>query len=209
VKKGSGHLAQTHNIYINESQIYRWYKVNLTQAWEKFSTQNLRPTYYSWKQVMAALEDCSFGYYKEGYGLNYQGIGIWFQAGATDFLRCVQTRSGTHSASYPINSGGLFPQGKADNSPPSSTKVRNTQRYTSTPLYLHCMISHMQWIIKFVNKTLVRLYQGLWISLLLIYLLFLVSLVSVHSAIPFNPHCSHLNTVKLRLTVALLTISFC
>jgi hypothetical protein len=49
----------------------------------------------------------------------------------TDYgLDCVQTGSGTHSASCPVGTGGSFPGGKArpgrdaDHSPPSSAEVK-------------------------------------------------------------------------------------
>jgi hypothetical protein len=46
---------------------------------------------------------------------------------------CVQTGSGAHPASYPMDTGGLFPGGKtrperdADHSPPSSAEVKYEQ----------------------------------------------------------------------------------
>jgi hypothetical protein len=40
-------------------------------------------------------------------------------------LHSVQTGSGAHQASSPMGNGGDFPGGKADHSPPSSSKVEN------------------------------------------------------------------------------------
>jgi hypothetical protein len=47
----------------------------------------------------------------------------------------VQTGCGAHTSSYEVCSGGCFPGGDADHSPPSSPEVRNTWSYTSTPPY--------------------------------------------------------------------------
>jgi len=52
----------------------------------------------------------------------------------------VETGSGTYPASYPMGTRGSFPgvkaaEREADHSPPSSTKVKNTWRYTVTPQY--------------------------------------------------------------------------
>jgi hypothetical protein len=48
-------------------------------------------------------------------------------AGAKDFssILCVQTGSGAHPASCTMGTGGSFPGGDADNSPPSSAEVVN------------------------------------------------------------------------------------
>jgi hypothetical protein len=48
--------------------------------------------------------------------------------------------TGTHPASYPIGTRGFFPGGKrparkADQSPPSSSEVKNAWNYTFTPQY--------------------------------------------------------------------------
>jgi len=40
----------------------------------------------------------------------------------------------SHPASYPGGTGGLYPEGEADRSPPSSAEVKNAWSYTSTPL---------------------------------------------------------------------------
>jgi hypothetical protein len=60
-------------------------------------------------------------------------IGVRSPTGAEDFFSspCSQTGSGAHPASYPVGTGGPFPQGKAqlvrdaDHSPPSSAEVKN------------------------------------------------------------------------------------
>jgi len=39
--------------------------------------------------------------------------------------RCVQTGSGVHPASYPVDTGDSYPGGEADHSPPSSAKLKN------------------------------------------------------------------------------------
>jgi len=53
----------------------------------------------------------------------------------------VQTGSGAHSASYPMDTGDSFTVIKrsgreADHSPPCSTEVKNVWCYTSTPPYV-------------------------------------------------------------------------
>jgi hypothetical protein len=49
-----------------------------------------------------------------GYGLSDRGSGIRFLAGAGNFsLRCVQSGFGAYLASYPVGTGGSFPDGKA------------------------------------------------------------------------------------------------
>jgi len=49
-----------------------------------------------------------------------------------------QTSSGAHPASYPMGTGGSFPEAKklgheADVSPPSSAEIKQVWSYTSTP----------------------------------------------------------------------------
>jgi hypothetical protein len=48
-------------------------------------------------------------------------------------LHIVQTGSGAHPAFYPMGTGGSFPGGEADHSPPTSSEIKNTGIYTSTP----------------------------------------------------------------------------
>jgi hypothetical protein len=76
-----------------------------------------------------------------GCGLDGRGVGVRVQVGQ-DFspLHVIHTRSGAHPASYPMGSGGSFPEVKrpgreADHSPPTSAEVKNMWIYTS--------ISHM------------------------------------------------------------------
>jgi hypothetical protein len=67
------------------------------------------------------------------YGLDDRAIGVRSPAGAKEFssILCVQTGSGAHPASCPVNIWGPFPRGKArpgrdvDHSPPSSAEVVN------------------------------------------------------------------------------------
>jgi hypothetical protein len=67
------------------------------------------------------------------YGLDDRAIEVRSPTGAEDFSfsPCVQTGSGAHPASYPMDTGGFLPGGKArpgrdaDHSPPSSAEVRN------------------------------------------------------------------------------------
>jgi len=48
-----------------------------------------------------------------GYGLDDWGSGVSFLVEARNFsLHCVQTRSGAHPASYPVDTRGYFPEGK-------------------------------------------------------------------------------------------------
>jgi len=49
----------------------------------------------------------------------------------------VQTGSGTHPASYPMDTRVKRPGREADYSPPSSAEVKNAWRYTFTPIRLH------------------------------------------------------------------------
>jgi hypothetical protein len=65
------------------------------------------------------------------YGLDYRGSRVRFLAGARNFSlhHRVQNGSGAHAASYPMGTRGSFPGIKrpgheADNSPPSSAKVK-------------------------------------------------------------------------------------
>jgi hypothetical protein len=55
-------------------------------------------------------------------------------------LPFVQTGSGVHPASYPVDTEGSIPRGKASgaeayNSPPTSAEINLTWVYTSTPPY--------------------------------------------------------------------------
>jgi hypothetical protein len=67
------------------------------------------------------------------YGLYNRAIGVRSPAEEKDFSSslCVQTSSGAHPASCPIDTEGPFPGGEArprhdaDHSPPSSAKVVN------------------------------------------------------------------------------------
>jgi hypothetical protein len=67
------------------------------------------------------------------YGLDDLAIGVRSPAGAKDFssILCVQTGSGAHPVSCPMDTGGPFPGGKerpgrdADHPPPSSAEVVN------------------------------------------------------------------------------------
>jgi hypothetical protein len=47
-----------------------------------------------------------------GYGLDDRGSGVRFPAGAGNFS-LFQTGSGSHPSSYPIDTGGCFPEVKA------------------------------------------------------------------------------------------------
>jgi hypothetical protein len=67
------------------------------------------------------------------YGLDDRAIWVRSPTGAKDFSSslCVQTGSGAHPASSPMDTGGPIPGGKvrqgrdADHSPPSSAEVVN------------------------------------------------------------------------------------
>jgi len=57
------------------------------------------------------------------------------------FPFATQTGPGTHAASYPIGSRGPFPGSKADQSPPSSSEVKNIRSYTTIPsIWLHSLV---------------------------------------------------------------------
>jgi hypothetical protein len=76
-----------------------------------------------------------------GYGLDGRGVGVRVPVGGRIYLlQVVQTGSGVHPTSYPINTGALSPgvkrQGReADHSPPTSAEVKKMWTYTSTPPY--------------------------------------------------------------------------
>jgi hypothetical protein len=68
-------------------------------------------------------------------------INIYFsylrlRAGRAASLRRVQTDSGTHSASYPMCTGSLYPGREADHSPLSSVEAKNPLSYTFAPPYV-------------------------------------------------------------------------
>jgi hypothetical protein len=48
-----------------------------------------------------------------GYGLDGQGVGVPSPARVKNFLHVVQTGSGVHQTSYPMDTGNYFPGGKA------------------------------------------------------------------------------------------------
>jgi hypothetical protein len=83
-----------------------------------------------------------------GYGLDFWGSRVRFPAGAGNFSlhHRVQNASGANPASYPMDTGGSFPEIKqpgpeADHSPPSSVEVKNAWSYTSTPpIRLHGVV---------------------------------------------------------------------
>jgi hypothetical protein len=59
----------------------------------------------------------------------------------SSLLHSIQTGSGAHLASYTMGTGGSFPGGKANHSPPSTAEVKNGGAIpTSTsPISLHGM----------------------------------------------------------------------
>jgi hypothetical protein len=72
-----------------------------------------------------------------GYGLDNRMVGIRFPTGAGNFSlhHRVQTGSGAHPASYPLDTAGSFPGGKA----------ASAWSYTSTPQYVlmtWCLVKH-------------------------------------------------------------------
>jgi hypothetical protein len=72
-----------------------------------------------------------------GYRLGGQGVGVGTPAGARFFLHVVQTSSGTHSASYPMGTGGSFSGRKATGalSRPLTFNKCRSQEYVD--LYVH------------------------------------------------------------------------
>jgi hypothetical protein len=59
-----------------------------------------------------------------------------------NFFYVVQTGSGAHPTSYPMGTGGPFPEVKrqgheADHSPPTSAEVKKMWIYIHTPIRLH------------------------------------------------------------------------
>jgi hypothetical protein len=74
----------------------------------------------------------------------------------------VQTGSGAHLASYPMNTRGSFPGVKrpgreTDHSPPSSAEVKNEWSHISTSQY-----AFMAWL---SVKTQVQLYLHIYLNL--------------------------------------------
>jgi hypothetical protein len=66
------------------------------------------------------------------------------------FLHSVQTGSGVHPLSYPMDTRGSFSgdkgqEGEADHVSSSSNKVKNVWSYTSIPhvFTVRCLIKHM------------------------------------------------------------------
>jgi hypothetical protein len=88
---------------------------------------------------------CQWAGIVTSYGLNNQGVGVWVQVGSRIFfLQVFQTGSGVHLTSYPMDTGGSYPGGKADHSPPASAEIKKMWIYTSTPPYAlmeQCLIS--------------------------------------------------------------------
>jgi hypothetical protein len=70
--------------------------------------------------IIARLFDSSVGI-ALGYGLDDRGSRFRFLAGAGNFSlhHRVQNGSGAHPASYPMDTGGSFPAGKAGKVPTS------------------------------------------------------------------------------------------
>jgi hypothetical protein len=62
-----------------------------------------------------------------GYPLDDQGVEFeswWWQEFSLPHV--VQTGSRTHPVSYPMGTGGSFPRGKVDHSPPTNAEVKKT-----------------------------------------------------------------------------------
>jgi hypothetical protein len=74
-----------------------------------------------------------------GYRLDGQGVGVRVPVGARIFTSpCRPDRLWVHPTSYPMGTKGSFPGVKrpgreADHSPQTSTEVKKTWVYTSTP----------------------------------------------------------------------------
>jgi hypothetical protein len=84
-----------------------------------------------------------------GYGLDDLMIRVWFPKGIGNFSlwHCVQTGSGAHPASCPVDTGALSmrvkqPGHEADHSPPSNAKIKEClELYLhSTPIHFHDMV---------------------------------------------------------------------
>jgi hypothetical protein len=75
-----------------------------------------------------------------GYGQD-GGVGIPVPVGQEfSLLHVIQTGSGAHTASYPVDAGDSFtalkwPEREADHPPPTSFEVKKTWVYISTPTY--------------------------------------------------------------------------
>ena len=85
-----------------------------------------------------------------GYGLDGQGIGVRFPAGARDFslLRSIESSCEVRPAywvSGAISLGIKWLGFEADPSPPSSTTFKNVWNFTSITLYVFiawCLVKH-------------------------------------------------------------------
>jgi hypothetical protein len=77
-------------------------------------------------------------WYSTGLRGGWSGVRIPAGAGNFSHNHRVQTDSRVHLASYPVDTRGSFPGGKAvggeaDHSPPSSADAKNAWMYTSKP----------------------------------------------------------------------------
>jgi len=98
-----------------------------------------------------------------GYGLDDRMIGIRILAGAENFSfrRCVQNGSGTHTASYPMGTGGSYlgirrPEREADHSPLSSAEVKECMElYLHSPVLLQRIRPNPRPSVPFRNKLLI------------------------------------------------------
>jgi hypothetical protein len=79
----------------------------------------------------------------DNFAFTLPRIGVPAGAGNFSLHHRVKTGSAAHPASYPLGAGSLSlgikrPGREADHSLPSSSKVKNAWRYTSTPpIILH------------------------------------------------------------------------
>jgi hypothetical protein len=100
--------------------------------------------FMAWCSVIKHRDNCTFSFtsyinraviaqsvLELNYGLDDRGSGVRFPAGAGNFSlhHRVQNGSGVHTASYPMDTRGSFPGGKAagreaDHSPPYNAEVK-------------------------------------------------------------------------------------
>jgi len=55
------------------------------------------------------------------------------------YFGAVQTGSGAHTPSYPVGTGGCFPEGEADDLPASSAEIKGAWSYSSVLPYVIMM----------------------------------------------------------------------
>jgi hypothetical protein len=81
--------------------------------WNILKNQVTQIAFHKRSDFQSESRDSSVGI-ATGYGLDDRGVGVRVPVGSEySLLHIVQTGSGAHPASYPMGTGGSFPDGKA------------------------------------------------------------------------------------------------